>query len=125
MEIRYPSSLSATANCAWSWYPWKRRGGRVESRIRIAPKDVYTLARRPVFVPLDRDPVGCILGAQSEPLREMSWTKPAKTNKADPRESEASNQLRAERGRQLPGKYVGIDPIVQQNAAIDHSPDFR
>jgi hypothetical protein len=101
--------------------PWKKpaAGKRIEPGVGISPPDVYALANRTVFVPLDGRTVSGILGRNSEPgwkKRGPNRLQPDQTNANHPK---TMNELGPKWRWQQSRQKQRVNVIIDENSAID------
>ena len=98
-------------------------GQRVEPGIAVPPADENSFAERAVFVPLDRHPMGSVLGADSQPGRQEPGPQPPEPDQADSHQAGAADRLGPERRRQHGGQHPRLDPVIDQDSPVDDAAD--
>jgi hypothetical protein len=94
-------------------------GERGQQGGSVAPGDVHAGDRAVGAVPAHRDPVGGVLRSQPGG-GQARGPDAAKPDQADARDPVTADEDRPERRRQVRGEQVRVDPVVDQDAALDH-----
>lgn len=98
---------------------------RVERGVRVPPRDVDARSTVARFRPLDRDSVGRVLRSHPEHGGHTSGTEITEADETDTTDAEPIHRLRTERVGKYVRQKVRIDPVIDENTAIDNSPYRR
>jgi len=94
-------------------------GGRGDPGVGVTPGDVYAGLCAVGVVPFDRETVGGVLGDKPGHPWQMARAEAAEADEAYAANGQARYELRAKRPRQQPGDELGLDPVVDEQAALD------